>query len=197
MEIAAEHAPWPAPLSQLQASLSGGALRAELWKAGMPGNRRIRILIVDDSAIVRKILPTRSPPNRPGVGTAPDPYVARDKILALKPDVLAGYRDAAHGRPHASQAMHFHPLPTVVISSPRSLPAPRSGAGIRCGRGAGQAGGPYSVEASAYLAAKVPRPPARVGCPDPLRWTRRSPVRRGPVRASAGSILAIGASTGN
>ena len=55
----------------------------------LPG-RKIRVLIVDDSAIVRRILSDAlsSADDIEVAGTAPDPYVARDKILALKPDVL-------------------------------------------------------------------------------------------------------------
>ncbi len=47
----------------------------------------IRVLIVDDSAIVRQIF-TEVLSKEKGikvVGTAPDPYVARDKIVKLKP----------------------------------------------------------------------------------------------------------------
>ena len=52
--------------------------------------RKIRVLIVDDSAIVRKLLAEAlaSEPDMEVVGTAPDPFVARDKILSLRPDVL-------------------------------------------------------------------------------------------------------------
>ena len=51
---------------------------------------KIRVLIVDDSAIVRKILCQQLSQHRgiEIVGTAPDPYIARDKIVALNPDVL-------------------------------------------------------------------------------------------------------------
>jgi DNA-binding NarL/FixJ family response regulator len=52
--------------------------------------RDIKVLIVDDSAIVRKIF-TEQLSREPGievVGTAPDPYVARDKIVSLKRDVV-------------------------------------------------------------------------------------------------------------
>ena len=53
----------------------------------------IKVLIVDDSAIVRQVLSRElgKDPNLDIVGTAPDPYIARDKILQLKPDVLAGW----------------------------------------------------------------------------------------------------------
>jgi len=52
--------------------------------------RKIRVLVVDDSAIVRKLLTDclSSAEDIEVVGTAPDPFVARDKILALSPDVL-------------------------------------------------------------------------------------------------------------
>ena len=49
----------------------------------MSDGHRIKVLIVDDSAIVRKILSEAlaGEPDIEVVGTAPDPYVARDKIL--------------------------------------------------------------------------------------------------------------------
>ena len=50
----------------------------------------IRVLIVDDSALMRKILAESlaHDPDIEVVGTASDPYVARDKIVELNPDVL-------------------------------------------------------------------------------------------------------------
>ncbi|MCW8892223.1 MAG: chemotaxis response regulator protein-glutamate methylesterase, partial [Deltaproteobacteria bacterium] len=50
----------------------------------------IRVLIVDDSALVRNILSQglSMDPNIEVVGTAADPYIARDKIVELQPDVL-------------------------------------------------------------------------------------------------------------
>ena len=52
--------------------------------------RKIRVLIVDDSALIRQVL-TQCLSQDPAievVGAAPDPFVARDKITALDPDVL-------------------------------------------------------------------------------------------------------------
>ena len=50
----------------------------------------VRVLIVDDSAVVRQMLAHQLSRDRGilVVGTAPDPFVARDKIIELKPDVL-------------------------------------------------------------------------------------------------------------
>ena len=52
--------------------------------------RKIRVLIIDDSAVVRRMATDalNSDPDIEVVGTAIDPYAARDKITELKPDVL-------------------------------------------------------------------------------------------------------------
>ena len=51
---------------------------------------RCKVLIVDDSALMRQLLHQilSSDPSIEVVGTATDPYMARDKIKALSPDVL-------------------------------------------------------------------------------------------------------------
>ena len=50
----------------------------------------LRVLIIDDSALVRKIISAglSKAADIEVVGTATDPYDARDKILELNPDVL-------------------------------------------------------------------------------------------------------------
>lgn len=87
----------------------------------MRGNQRIRVLIVDDSAIVRKILTEAlsSEPDIEVAGTAPDPYIARDKILALKPDVLTLDIEMPRmdGLTFLRRLMHFQPIPAIIISS--------------------------------------------------------------------------------
>ena len=56
----------------------------------METKNNIRVLIVDDSALVRRLLSKilSSDDQIEVVGTAMDPYVARDKIKLLNPDVL-------------------------------------------------------------------------------------------------------------
>ncbi len=82
---------------------------------------KIKVLVVDDSAIVRKILSEAidSQPDMEVVGTAPDPYVARDKILTLKPDVLTLDIEMPRmdGLTFLRKVMMHHPVPTIVISS--------------------------------------------------------------------------------
>ena len=83
--------------------------------------RKIKVLIVDDSAIVRNILSEAiaAEPDMEVVGTAPDPYVARDKILALNPDVLTLDIEMPRmdGITFLKRLMHHHPIPTIIISS--------------------------------------------------------------------------------
>ncbi|HHW25722.1 MAG TPA: chemotaxis response regulator protein-glutamate methylesterase [Firmicutes bacterium] len=81
----------------------------------------IKVLVVDDSAIIRKILSeelSRHPHIRV-VGTAPDPYVARDKIEALQPDVVTLELEFPRmdGLTFLRRIMRCHPLPVIVVSS--------------------------------------------------------------------------------
>lgn len=83
--------------------------------------KNIRVLIVDDSAIVRQAL-SKALSNTKGievVGTAPDPYVARDKIASLKPDVLTLDIEMPRmdGLTFLSKLMTHYPIPTIIVSS--------------------------------------------------------------------------------
>ncbi len=81
----------------------------------------VRTLIVDDSAVVRKILSTELPkyPNIEIVGSAPDPYVARDMIESLRPDVLTLDIEMPRmdGLTFLRRLMKYYPLPVVIVSS--------------------------------------------------------------------------------
>lgn len=81
----------------------------------------IKVLIVDDSALVRKILTEELSRHRDieVVGGAIDPYVARDKIVRLKPDVITLDVEMPRmdGLSFLSKLMRFYPMPVVVVSS--------------------------------------------------------------------------------
>jgi len=81
----------------------------------------INVLIVDDSAVVRKVLAAElsRAPDINVVGTAIDPFVARDKILQLKPDVLTLDLEMPRmdGLTFLGKLMKHHPLPVVIVSS--------------------------------------------------------------------------------
>ncbi len=83
--------------------------------------KKIRVLVVDDSALVRQIL-TQGLELDPGievVGSAADPYQARDRILALHPDVLTLDVEMPRmdGVEFLRRLMPQHPLPVVMVSS--------------------------------------------------------------------------------
>ncbi len=82
---------------------------------------KIKVLIVDDSAVVRKIFSQQleKDPGIQVVGTAPDPYVARDKIVKLKPDVITLDIEMPRmdGITFLRHLMKHYPLPVIVVSS--------------------------------------------------------------------------------
>lgn len=81
----------------------------------------IRLLVVDDSAVVRKVLSQELGryPDIEVVGTAVDPYAAREKIMELSPDVLTLDVEMPRmdGLSFLAKLMRHHPLPVVVVSS--------------------------------------------------------------------------------
>jgi len=167
--------------------------------------RKTRVLIVDDSAIVRKLLceALSGQSDLEVVGTAPDPFVAREKILSLHPDVLTLDIEMPRmdGLTFLKRLMRFHPMPVVVISS---LAQSSSRAAIEALQSGavevlGKPGGPYSVgEMKQDLPHKIraaararlsriaadPIPPVKLSTPPPFHATNHS------------AVIAIGASTG-
>ena len=84
-------------------------------------NKKIRVLIIDDSALVRQILEEilSSTPDITVVGTAQDPYIARDKIKELNPDVLTLDVEMPRmdGLKFLHNLMRLRPMPVVMVSS--------------------------------------------------------------------------------
>jgi len=83
--------------------------------------KNIRVLVVDDSAIVRKVF-SEELSKESGievVGTAPDPYIARDKIVRLKPDVITLDIEMPRmdGITFLKKLMRYYPLPVIIVSS--------------------------------------------------------------------------------
>ena len=99
--------------------------------------RKIRVLIVDDSAIVRKILTETiaSEPDIEVVATAPDAYIARDKILVLRPDVITLDLEMPRmdGLTFLRQLMFLNPIPTLVVSSQGQASCATTLEALRCG----------------------------------------------------------------
>ncbi|MBC7922405.1 MAG: chemotaxis response regulator protein-glutamate methylesterase [Ferruginibacter sp.] len=82
---------------------------------------KIKVLIVDDSAVVRQTLAKllKSDPMIEVVGTASDPYVAATKISQVVPDVITLDVEMPRmdGLTFLRKLMAQHPIPVVIISS--------------------------------------------------------------------------------
>lgn len=178
------------------------------------GSGRIKVLIVDDSAIVRKLLTEAlaDEDDLEVVGTAPDPFVARDKILALQPDVITLDVEMPRmdGLTFLKRLMHYHPMPVIVISSVIESSAKAALDALRLGavEVLPKPGGPYSVgELRVALPAKI-RAAASARIPQAQAPARPPQSPASPAKPAAfgeglqdrslnaAVIIAIGASTG-
>jgi two-component system chemotaxis response regulator CheB len=83
--------------------------------------KKKRVLIVDDSALMRQILQQilMSDPDLEVVGVASDPFIAREKIKALNPDVITLDVEMPRmdGLTFLEKLMKGHPMPVVMVSS--------------------------------------------------------------------------------
>lgn len=81
----------------------------------------IKVLIVDDSALMRALLTEiiSGAPDLEVVGSAPDPIVAREMIKTLNPDVLTldVEMPKMDGLEFLGRLMKLRPMPVVMISS--------------------------------------------------------------------------------
>jgi two-component system chemotaxis response regulator CheB len=164
--------------------------------------RKIRVLVVDDSAIVRKILSETlaSETDIEVVGTAPDPIVALEKINRLKPDVLTLDIEMPRmdGLTFLKQIMQTQPMPVILISSLAQSSVEIAMEALRHGAVdvLAKPSGPYSVgELRTTLSSRI-----RAAARAKLRKTvePRPVVHEKPVVASVDPtrLIAIGASTG-
>ncbi len=167
---------------------------------------RVRVLIVDDSAIVRKMLADtlNGEPDIEVVGVASDPFVARDLILRHEPDVLTLDIEMPRmdGLTFLHRLMEHHPMPVIVVSSVTPTGSAASIEALAAGAidVIVKPGGPYSV---AQVTDRLKRRIRELKSGRPVRFM--APLRAGhpalPDRkvaalAHANGLIAIGASTG-
>ncbi len=83
--------------------------------------KKIKLLIVDDSAVIRNILSSNLSKfaDIEVVGVAPEPYTARDMVVKLKPDVITLDIEMPRmdGLEFTQVLMEHRPLPIVIVSS--------------------------------------------------------------------------------
>ncbi len=171
--------------------------------------KRIRVLVVDDSALVRELLTAglAKDPELEVVGSAANPFIARDKIVELRPDVLTLDVEMPRmdGVDFLRRLMPQYPIPVIMVSALTqkgaqiTLEALEAGAidfvtkpSTDVARGLNQM--LADLRQKIKMAAKV----------DLSAWKNRA-VRRespGPVKVrtalseSTDKVIAIGASTG-
>ena len=167
---------------------------------------KIKVLVVDDSAVVRKVF--REELSRQKdievVGTAPDPYIARDRIVQLKPDVITLDIEMPRmdGITFLRKLMKYYPLPVIIISSL----TPKGGKLAMEALSAGalevmsKPSGSYSVgEMGVQLIDRV-RAVSRIKVGPATKKTPDSAAQSMPISKAmletTNKIIAIGASTG-
>ncbi len=165
----------------------------------------IRVLIVDDSSVVRNILSRELSRDAAleVIGTATDPYIARDKIVELKPDVITLDVEMPRmdGLTFLRKLMRYQPMPVVVVSSltdgggDLALEALSLGAvEVMCKPGSAYTVGDLAVElihkikAASHVRFDKPRPP--------VAQASAMPATSQALRRTTHKIIAIGTSTG-
>ncbi|MGE0040532.1 MAG: chemotaxis response regulator protein-glutamate methylesterase [Vicinamibacterales bacterium] len=181
----------------------------------MPDRRGpTRVLIVDDSAIVRKLLgdALRGEPDIEVIGGAADPYIARDMIVQHRPDLVTLDIEMPRmdGLTFLRKLMQHHPMPVIIISSVTKSGSAASIEALRAGAVdvIPKPGGPTSVgqvtdrlkerirtlRASAGGLRLGPQAPvAAAAAPAAVPAVTTLPVLAG---RKASRLLLIGASTG-
>jgi len=164
----------------------------------------VKVLIVDDSAVVRQILTKElsQDPEIEVVGTAPDPFIARDKILQLNPDILTLDVEMPRmdGITFLGKLMASRPMPVIVLSSltpqggKTAMEALEAGAvEVMCKPGASYSVGDACKELTSVIkvAAKV-----KVNKRQETAPASGSGGKRLSMSETTNKIFAIGASTG-
>lgn len=167
----------------------------------------IRVLVVDDSAVVRQVLSSElsKQDDIDVVGTAVDAFLARDKIVRLQPDVVTLDLEMPRmdGLTFLKKLMKYHPVPVIVVSSltregsRTALRALEHGAVDVVGK---PAAGESVADIIETLADKIrAAAQARMGRqPEALVESQEAtPAKPTPgLLPDASTIIAIGASTG-
>lgn len=164
----------------------------------------VRVLIVDDSALVRQLLREilSADPKIEVVGAAADPYQARELIKRLHPDVLTLDVEMPRmdGLIFLENLMRLRPMPVVMVSSLTERGAEVTLQALELGAvdfvakpRLGVADGLQALAAelrAKVRAAAAVRPPERRGPPLP------APARRPRIFRMTDRLIAVGASTG-
>ena len=174
-------------------------------------DKKIKVLVVDDSAVIRKVLSEiiDNQPDMEVVGTASDPYIAREKIKLRSPDVLTLDVEMPRmdGITFLKNLMRLRPMPVVMISTLTEAGADTTLEALQIGAfdylpkpkenlGKGLADYEQEIAEKIRGAAK-----ANIGSLEACSERARQPEKRQPAKLAnynpkPGQLIAIGASTG-
>jgi two-component system chemotaxis response regulator CheB len=165
----------------------------------------IRVLVVDDSAVVRKVIADELSrySDIELVGTAVDPFIARDKIVELRPDVVTLDLEMPRmdGLSFLAKLMRYHPMPVVVLSSltPRNSELAMKALDLGAVEVLCKPGASYATRDIAQPLVHAIRSAAVAKISAVAHRTERPDERRLPENLlvqTTHKIIAIGASTG-
>ena len=172
---------------------------------------KIKVLVIDDSAVIRRLLATLidQQPDMEVVGTASDPYIAREKIKQLNPDVLTLDIEMPRmdGITFLRNLMRLRPMPVIMISTLTQVGADMTLESLKLGAFDVLAKprenlGKGLVDYQDEIAARI-RAAAKVNISELERRAkaaRQEPVKAEPsvsgYQSRPGQLIAIGASTG-
>jgi two-component system chemotaxis response regulator CheB len=169
--------------------------------------KKIKVLIIDDSALVRKLLTEELTKDQDieVIGTAPDPYIGRDKIVRLEPDVLLLDIEMPKmdGLTFLEILMKYRPMPVIIVSSLGKKGSEVALRALELGaiEVVAKPGSSYSVKdmgqqllvkikAAASVTIPPKTPPEKIKARNSLRSTRKALLK------TTDKVIAIGASTG-
>lgn len=167
--------------------------------------KKTSVLVIDDSALIRKLLAQiiDTQPDMTCVGTAPDPYVAREMIRNLSPDVLTLDIEMPRmdGLSFLEKVMRLRPTPVVMVSSLTEAGAEATMRALELGAVDFVAKPKLGIEQGLLdyaheLTDKI-RAAAHAKLPQQSKTAAPPPALKSPVRvASTEKLIMIGASTG-
>jgi len=164
----------------------------------------IKVLVVDDSALIREVLSRTL--GKDGdilvVGTAADPIEAREKVKSLSPDVLTLDIEMPNmnGLQFLDKLMRLHPLPVVMVSTLTTKGASETLLAMELGAVDFVAKPNATLSGGLEAFGENLRQKVRAAAHSDVKGrAMRAPPANVPVRtaaAPAGALIAIGASTG-
>lgn len=165
----------------------------------------IRVLIVDDSALIREVLTSMLAKDGDieVVGSAEDPIIAREKIKQLNPDVVTLDIEMPNmnGLEFLSKLMRLHPLPVVMVSTLTTRGASETMLALELGAVDFAAKPGADLSGGVDRFGSVLREKVRAAAQSDVRGrAMRVKAPQVPIKTAAGavegSLIALGASTG-